>query len=180
MIEISLHILDVVQNSIKAKATNVEIMIEENIDKNYLKVYIKDNGIGMDEEFLKNVTDPFVTTRKTRRVGLGLSLLKSAAELTGGSLEITSKLNEGTCVCANFVYDSIDRQPLGDMAFTLVTLITCNPDINFIYSHSINGNTFKFSTGVVKETLGDVFIGEQNVLNWIKEYIVEGLNEIRR
>jgi len=180
MVEISLHILDVVQNSIKAEARDIEIYVEENIKENYLKVSVKDNGCGMDEEFLKKVTDPFVTKRTTRKVGLGLSLLKANAEITGGSMEITSKLNEGTFVCATFGYDSIDRQPLGDMAFTMVTLISCNPDIDFVYKHIIDGKTFEFSTVVIKETLGDVFIGEQNVLNWINEYIVEGLNEIRR
>lgn len=180
MIEISLHILDIVQNSIKAKATDIEITVEENIKANYLRVTIKDNGVGMSEEFLKNVCDPFVTMRKTRKVGLGLSLLKSACELTGGSMNITSKLNHGTCVIANFVYDSIDRMPLGDMPFTMVTLISCNPDINFKYVHKVNENGFEFSTSVVKDILGEVYIGEQNVLNWIEEYIVAGINEIRR
>ena len=180
MIEISLHILDVVQNSIKAEATNIEICVDENIKENYLEVSVKDNGCGMDEEFLKNVTDPFVTKRTTRKVGLGLSLLKSNAEMTGGSMKITSKLGEGTYVSALFGYDSIDRQPLGDMAFTMVTLISCNPYIDFVYKHTINDKMFEFSTVVIKETLGDVFIGEQNVLNWINECIIEGLNEIRR
>lgn len=178
MVEISLHILDIVQNSIKAEATEIGISVDEDINKNILAVMIADNGKGMSGDFVKKVTDPFVTMRKTRKVGLGLSLLKSAAELTGGGLEIQSQLGKGTEVSASFVYDSIDRMPLGDMAFTMVTLVSCNPDIDFVYTHTYNGKSFEFSTKKVKEVLNGVFIGEQDVLDWIKGYIEDGLREI--
>lgn len=180
MVEISLHILDVVQNSIKAEATEIEIFVNEDISKNILELKITDNGKGMSEEFVKNVTDPFVTMRKTRKVGLGLSLLKSAAELTGGSMKVSSKIGKGTVVEADFVYDSIDRMPLGDMAFTMVTLVACNPDINFVYIHKYCGKIFEFSTKKVKEILNGVFIGEQSVLQWIEDYIVEGICELKK
>ena len=180
MVEISLHILDIVRNSIKAEATEIGISVVEDTKKNLLAVEITDNGKGMSEEFVKNVTDPFVTMRKTRKVGLGLSLFKSAAELTGGGLEIQSKLGEGTKVTATFVYDSIDRMPLGDTAFTMVTLVSCNPDIDFVYTHTYNGKSFEFSTKKIKEVLNGVFIGEQDVLHWIEEYIADGLCEIKK
>lgn len=178
MVEISLHILDIVQNSIKAEATEIGISVDEDINKNILAVMITDNGKGMSGDFVKKVTDPFVTMRKTRKVGLGLSLLKSAAELTGGGLEIQSQLGKGTKVSTSFVYDSVDRMPLGDMAFTMVTLVSCNPDIDFVYTHTYNGKSFEFSTKKVKEVLNGVFIGEQDVLDWIKGYIEDGLREI--
>lgn len=180
MIEISLHILDVVQNSIKADASRIEILIDEDVLHNVLSIKITDNGKGMSEEFAKKVTDPFVTMRKTRKVGLGLSLLKAAAELTGGGMSVKSKLGAGTEVEARFVYDSIDRMPLGDMSFTMVTLVACNPDIEFIYIHKYNGKTFEFSTESIKEVLNGVAITEQRILQWIEEYIVEGVCELKK
>ena len=107
-------------------------------------------------------------------------LIETAAELTGGGLEIQSKLGEGTKVTATFVYDSIDRMPLGDTAFTMVTLVSCNPDIDFVYTHTYNGKSFEFSTKKIKEVLNGVFIGEQDVLHWIEEYIADGLCEIKK
>ncbi len=172
MVEISLHILDIAQNSIKASASLVEIEVIENIADNLLTVKISDNGCGMDETFLKDVTNPFRTTRTTRKVGLGLSMFKSAAELTGGSFEITSKVGEGTCVCAVFVHDSIDRQPLGDMAFTMSTVIGGAPDIDYVYRHSYNGMEFDLDTRELRNVLGDdISLAEIDVLNWIEDYI---------
>ncbi len=172
MVEISLHILDIAQNSIKAEASLVEIEINENIADNLLTVTIADNGCGMDEDFLKDVTNPFRTTRTTRKVGLGLSLFKSAAELTGGSFDIQSKVGEGTKVTAVFIHDSIDRQPLGDMASTMSTIIGGAPDIDYIYTHTYNGNSFDLNTGELRKVLGgEISLSEIDVLNWIDEYI---------
>lgn len=178
MTELSLHILDIVKNSTKAGATCVEVEINESEKKNVLEIIISDNGCGMDEEFLKNVTDPFKTTRTTRKVGMGLSLFKAAAELTGGGLEIKSKVGEGTEVRAVFVRNSIDRQPLGDMASTMVTLIGGNPETDFIYRHIFEENVFEFSTVQVREILGEVPIGSPEVLAWINGYIGDGLKEL--
>lgn len=172
MVEISLHILDIAQNSIKAKASLVEIEVIENTADNILTVRISDNGCGMDEAFLKDVTNPFRTTRTTRKVGLGLSMFKSAAELTGGSFDISSSVGEGTVVTAHFVHDSIDRQPLGDMAFTMSTIIGGAPDIDYIYRHSYDGREFDLDTRELRSVLGgDISLAEIDVLNWIENYI---------
>ncbi len=172
MVEISLHILDIAQNSIKASASLVEIEVIENVADNLLIVKITDNGCGMDEAFLKDVTNPFRTTRTTRKVGLGLSMFKSAAELTGGSFEITSRVGEGTSVTALFVHDSVDRQPLGDMAFTISTIIGGAPDIDYVYKHNYNGQSFDLDTRELRDALGaEISLAEIDVLNWIEDYI---------
>lgn len=178
MTELSLHILDIVKNSTKAGASLVEVEINESEKRNVLEITVSDNGCGMGDEFLKNVTDPFKTTRTTRKVGMGLSLFKAAAALTGGGLEIKSKVGEGTTVKAVFVRNSIDRQPLGDMAATIVTLISGNTETDFVYRHIFEDNVFEFSTVQVKEILGQVSIASPEVLAWIKGYIGDGLKEL--
>ncbi len=178
MTEISLHILDIAENSVKAGAKNIGIDITEDINADVFKVVITDDGSGMDEEFLKDVTNPFKTTRTTRKVGMGLSLFKTAAEITGGSFDITSKLGEGTQVTAEFVHSSIDRQPLGDIASTITTLIGSDESIDYIYTHTYNGEKFEFDTAMVKEVMQGVSLNTPEVLNWIDEYINEGLKSI--
>ena len=172
MVELSLHVLDIAQNSIKAGASLVEIEINENTIANTLVITITDNGCGMAPDFLKDVTNPFRTTRTTRKVGLGLSMFKSAAELTGGSFSIWSEQGKGTKVKAEFVHNSIDRQPIGDMAATLTTVINANPSIDYVYKHSYNGNEFDFDTRQMREALGaEVNLSENDVLLWIDDYI---------
>ncbi len=172
MVELSLHILDIAQNSIKAKANLIEIEVAEDIASNLLTIMIKDNGCGMDKDFLSDVTNPFRTSRTTRKVGLGLSLFKSAAELTGGSFSIESEVGKGTLVKVCFVYDSIDRQPLGDMASTMSIIIGGAPDIDFIYRHSYCGAEFEFDTKSIRQVLGpEVPLNEPDVLNWIEDSI---------
>ena len=178
MLELSLHVLDIVNNSVKAKADTIEIIIDEQVEKNTLSVTIRDNGCGMDEAFLKTVTDPFKTTRTTRKVGMGISLFQSAAEATGGNLTIASEKNVGTEVIATFTYNHIDRQPMGDMAATMQTLISSNENINFIYKHVKNKKEFLFDTAQIKEVLGDVSLNIPEILVWICDYIREGLQEI--
>ncbi len=172
MVEISLHVLDIVHNSIKANASLIEISICEDTAANVLSITIQDDGCGMSEDFLKEVTDPFRTTRTTRKVGLGISMFKSAAELTGGNFEIWSEVGKGTGLRAVFVHDSIDRQPLGDMAATITTIINANPDIDYVYKHSFNGKEFDFDTREVKSVLGDeISLSQPDVLNWIDRLI---------
>ena len=122
MKELSLHILDIVKNSVKAKADLIEIKIDEDRAGNRLVIEIIDDGCGMSEEFLKRVRDPFTTTRTTRKVGMGIPLFEMAAVMAGGSFDISSKVGEGTKVAAVFAYDSIDRAPLGDMVGTMQTI----------------------------------------------------------
>ncbi len=174
MKELSLHILDIAKNSVKAGAALIEIIIEEDTQKNLLTIDIKDNGCGMSEEFLKTVKDPFSTTRTTRKVGMGISLFEAAAMQCGGGLEINSKLGEGTVVHTYFEYDSIDRAPIGDMAGTMQTLISGSPDIDFLYIHKRDGKSFTLDTRELREALGGVPLDTPEVLMWIDDFVKEG------
>jgi signal transduction histidine kinase len=139
MRELSLHILDVVENGITAGGDCIWIEVDEARKKDLLKIVIRDNGRGMPVEKLENIDDPFITSRTTRRVGLGLSLLAAAAKRCEGELRVNSEPGKGTEVEATFRYNHIDRAPLGDMAATIGTLILGNPGIDFIYAHHIDG-----------------------------------------
>lgn len=141
MEDLSLHILDIAENAIRAKAKRIEINICEDIKENLLRVQIKDDGEGMSEDRLKKARDPFFTTKQNRKIGLGLSLLLQAAKEAGGNIRLDSKLGKGTNVLANFQYNHPDRKPLGDISQTLATLIAAHPDIHFIYEHKKNGRT---------------------------------------
>lgn len=178
MKELSLHILDIAKNSVKAKASLIEIFINEDVENNLLTIDINDNGCGMSEEFLKTVKDPFSTTRTTRKVGLGIPLFEAAAEASGGKLEITSKEGVGTKMCVTFLYDHIDRAPIGDMAGTMETLISGSPEIDFLYRHTKCGKTFTLDTKELRKVLGDVPLDLPDVIMWIDGYIKEGLGEI--
>ena len=179
MKELSLNILDITYNSIKAKAEKIEISVLESISKNLVEIEIKDNGCGMDEEFLRRVTDPFVTTRTTRKVGLGIPLFKQSAEDTDGSFNISSKVGIGTKVYASFRLDHLDRAPIGDMSSTMVSLIQANDQIRFIYRHTTDQGVFTLDTDDLHEQLGDVPLSEPAVLSWIGEYINENLDAIQ-
>ena len=178
MKELSLNILDIAENSVSAKATLIEVAILESVAKNVLEIKITDNGCGMSEEFLKTVADPFSTTRKTRKVGMGISLLKLAAEQSGGKFEIKSTLGKGTVVTALFEHNHIDRPPLGDIGQTISALVSCNLDIDFIYRHSFEDNTFSFSTKEVVEMIPDVPLNTPDVVLWMQDYINEGIANV--
>ena len=178
MLELSLHVLDIVNNSIKANAETVKIEIDEQIKKNLLTISIEDDGYGMDEEFLRNVKDPFRTTRTTRKVGMGLSLFEAAAVATGGWLKIESEKNVGTKVVATFTHDHIDRQPIGDMAQTILTLISGNESVDFLYHHIKDDKEFIFDTKEIKKILGDISFNNPEITLWLSEYIKEGLDGI--
>ncbi len=135
MEDLSLHILDIVENSIAASARRIEIVIDEDIENDLLSVEIRDDGHGMDEETLRRVLDPFFTTKTVRRVGLGLPMLAQAARESGGDIEIESRVGGGTKVRATFQHSHPDRKPLGDISETLRTLILSNPDAQFVYEH---------------------------------------------
>lgn len=180
MQELSLNVLDIAQNSIKAGAKLVEITVSENVNVNQMVIEIKDDGSGMTAQQVESVTNPFFTTRTTRKVGLGVPLFKMAAEMTGGTFKITSALGAGTCVLATFVYDSIDRMPLGSMADTVVSLVQCNPSIDFVYKHSFDDKSFVMDTREFKQILGDVQMNDLSVLTFVKEFIVENYDEIKK
>lgn len=171
--EISLNILDVAQNSIRAEASLIEIIVCIDVPKDYMCVKINDNGCGMSEEQITKVENPFFTTRTTRNIGLGVSFFKLASESTGGSFKITSKLGEGTQVEAVFVLSHIDRMPLGDINSTIHTLVTFNTHIDFLYTYEYNGKQFVMDTREFREILGDVSFGEPEISAYIAEYLNE-------
>lgn len=180
MKELSLHILDIAENSIRAKSTEIYIEIVEDIENNIFQIIIKDNGKGMNEDFVQNVKNPFKTTRTTRKVGLGIPLLVSACKRCNGDLLIKSSKEEGTKLTARMDYNHIDRAPLGDIASTMVNLILSNPEINFIYIHKYLNETFKMDTLEIKKILNGVPINELSVITWLKEYVQENLTEIKQ
>lgn len=178
MKELSLHILDIVQNSVAAGAKFITLDLIEDVNTDLLEFSIKDDGCGMTEETLKKVTDPFTTGRATRRVGLGIPLLKAAAELTGGELELTSEPGVGTTVTARFVYDSIDRQPLGNMAETILGIIISYENIDFVYYHRVNEKEFTIDTREIKGILGEVSLNEPEVVLWLSGFLNENETEL--
>ncbi len=179
MKEISLNILDITENSVKAGATLTEIYVDEAGDK--LTLTIKDDGCGMDEEILKSVTNPFYTTRKTRKVGLGIPLLKLACEQTGGSLSITSStdaLTHGTTVAAVFFKNHIDFTPLGDVISSIVTLIQGHPDTDFLFRHSTERGAVDLDTREIRAVLEGVPLDTYEVILWIRDNLEEQYKEI--
>ena len=174
MKELSLNILDITENSVKAGAMLTEISIVENDDT--LTITIKDDGCGMSEETLKAVENPFYTTRTTRKVGLGIPLLKLAAEQTGGSVKIvssTDSANHGTTVTAIFFKNHLDFTPLGCVEETIVTLIQGHPDTDFLFTHQTTNGEVKLDTRELREALEGVPLDTYEVIVWIKEYLNE-------
>jgi len=179
MDELSLNILDIAQNSIAAEATLVEIDVNEDYLSDRITICVKDNGKGMSEEFLKIVEDPFITTRTTRKIGFGISFFKEAAEITGGSLEIISSLGIGTTITAVFILSHIDRQPIGNLSETIITLVTLNPGINFIFRYKVNDDEFIFSTEEVKEQVGDdTPLDSPPIVIFLTEYVNENIQNL--
>ena len=178
MKELSLHILDVAENGIAAGADRIRIAIDENTEADRLRIVISDNGRGIPAEKIALVHDPFYTTRTTRRVGLGLSLLESAAKRCDGFMTIESTFGHGTTVTAQFRYGHIDRAPLGDMAGTLFALILGNPDIDFDYHHARNEKTFDFDTRKIKNEQGNRPVTHPGVMAYLMRLIRQGLAEL--
>lgn len=179
MKEISLHILDVVENGITAGANLITLVVNEAPRRNLLSIVISDNGRGLSIEQGAKVTDPFYTTRTTRRVGMGLSLLKAAAERCQGSFSFSSEEGKGSRVFGSFLYGHIDRAPLGDMAMTLSVLMAGYPGVDFFYRHLYDGRRFTFDTREIREALGEVPLNEPAVLKHLKAGIQEELQEIK-
>jgi anti-sigma regulatory factor (Ser/Thr protein kinase) len=178
MLELALHIMDLVQNSLAAGATRVEIEIGEFLAEDRLTIEIRDNGRGIPEEMIARVTDPFVTSRKARGVGLGLPLLKAAAESCGGGLEVRSETGRGTSVRARFRLSHIDRAPLGNIGETMGILIAGNPAVDFFYEHRVEEEVYRLETPAMREALGEVPLSDPAVLDFVRRDIEEGLRKI--
>jgi anti-sigma regulatory factor (Ser/Thr protein kinase) len=178
--EIALHLLDIAENSIAAGATLIEIRVEEDIQNDRLKIVIQDNGRGMDEQMLAQVTDPFVTSRTTRKVGLGIPLFKAAAEACNGYLHISSVLGQGTRVEVEFQRSHIDRMPLGDLAGTMLNLVICHPEIHWLFHYRVGNLTFTFDDEPIKTELAGIPLTEPAVLSFIKKTLQEGVQSVQQ
>ncbi len=174
MRDLSLHLLDLSMNSIRAKATQIEIEFVESVIKNKLRIRIKDNGLGMSQEMIEKAQNPFFTTRTTRNVGLGLSLLSAMSQRCEGEVKIVSTLGIGTEINVTMVLNHVDRPPFGDIHNTLVSLILLEPEIEFYYRHLNDQQAYDFKTDEVKTLLGDIPINHPSIIQWIETELKEG------
>lgn len=176
MHELSLHILDIVENSTGAGADTVMLTVEEDSGRDELRVCIADNGRGMDAAMVANVLDPFVTTRTTRKVGLGLPLMEMTTSMCGGHLEVKSEPGVGTEVEATWQCSHLDRPPLGNMLATLKTILVMNPDLHLQYRHRVDAKTFLLDSLEIRNALGDLPLTHPEVLDWLDGYLKENLS----
>ena len=181
MDEFSLYVLDITMNSVRAGATEISVELLEH--EGWLDFTVRDNGCGMTEEQLARLKDPFFTTRKTRKVGLGIPFLKMLAEMTGGFVTIDSvhesvSADHGTVTVARFGKDHIDFIPIGDMVETVKTLIQGYPDVNFTYLHRTERGQVSLCCAEIREVLGDIALNEPEILSWIGENLREQYGEI--
>ena len=178
MRELSLHILDIVENSFEAGATRADLRISEDRRANWLTIVVSDNGRGMDAETLQRVGDPFFTTRTTRHVGLGIPLLRAAARRCSGDLLLTSEPGKGTCLEATFEWDHIDRAPLGDIKGALLGMMLFQARADIHYRHFRDGRVFEFDTAEMREQLGNIPLTHPRVRAWLDGFLEEGLAEL--
>lgn len=180
MKDLSMHIIDIMQNSIEAGATEIRLLISECTVQDCFSIEITDNGRGMSAEILAKATDPFFTSRKTRQIGLGIPLLKAAAERCEGEMILDSTPGKGTSIRATFRHSHIDRAPLGNIVDTIVNTIMSSPDLNLSFRHRINDREITFDAAELRTQLEDVPLNNQAVINWIKNFLTDSYNEIQR
>lgn len=180
MEELSQHLLDIAVNSLEAGATELEITIREDTGDNTLQFQVLDNGRGIAAQDIPKLLDPFYTTKKHKRVGLGIPLLREAVDRCGGALEIMALPRKGTAVTVTFPYDHLDLAPLGDVAGTLTALLAGNQGLDLIYRHQYNGEIFIFTTREFKSLLKGIPLQTPEVLVWLKNYLANQVKELRR
>jgi histidine kinase/DNA gyrase B/HSP90-like ATPase len=183
MREIALHLLDIAENSVAAESQNISIHVHEDLFHDRLSASVIDDGRGMDAETAQRVQDPFYTTRTTRTVGLGIPLVKLAAEMADGSFSLQSEPDKGAWVEAEFRHSHIDRMPLGDLAATFLTLLISHPQIDwtFLYRMTDERGTsrdFLFESAELKSELGDISLTEPEVLTFVRGIFEEGIQEV--
>ena len=183
MREIALHLLDIAENSAAADSRNISIEVHEDLYKDLLIASVTDDGRGMDAKTATNVQDPFYTTRTTRKVGLGIPLLKLAAEQAEGSFSLQSEPGEGTKVEAVFRHSNIDRMPLGDLASTYLTSLISHPTIHWVFGYRVtdkaaNSQEFVFDDAELKNELGDIPLTEPEILTYVRGMIEEGIEAL--
>jgi len=178
--ELSLHILDALENAVEAGATRICLVIEEDLSHDELRIRIEDNGRGMSSDLVRRVLDPFVTTRKTRHVGLGLPLFAAAARRCNGNLYISSEPGQGTTVEASFQHSHIDRAPLGDVVGSLMAVLLSERPVDLRYEHSVDARRFVLDTGEVRAQLKEVPLSHPLVRDWLQEMLWEGIDSLHR
>lgn len=184
MKELALHLLDIAENSVSAQARSIEITVTESLPEDRLELSVQDDGRGMDAETAARAVDPFHTSRTTRKVGLGLPLLKAAAQACNGDLTIQSQPGVGTRVCVDFQNSHIDRMPLGDLAGTFLSLLVAHPEVNWKFkvmaraSAAAPAEIFAFDDQPVKEMLGDLPLAEPAILAYLRDLLEEGIAEV--
>jgi hypothetical protein len=177
--ELAQHILDIFENGVRAGADLQCVIIEEDLKQDHLTIVVEDNGSGMSPEIVRRITDPWVTTRTTRKVGLGIPFLKQTAEMCEGDFEITSEPGVGTRTRATFRHSHIDRPPLGDIVSTVTCMIVGYPQVDVVYRHVVDGREFVLDTREIREVLGDeVPLSHPDVLAYLRSSLEEGLGEL--
>jgi len=177
--ELSLHLLDIAENSISAGATRIVISVHEDLVADELWLAVTDNGKGMSPEMVANVLDPFFTTRTTRKVGLGIPLLKQAAEACNGFLTVESELGKGTKLTTKFQHSHIDRMPLGNLEDTIITLLLGTPSVNWVFDYQYNDQSFEFDDTEFKEALGDLPLSDFRVIEFLSNTIIHGITNAK-
>ncbi|MDD4170458.1 MAG: ATP-binding protein [Desulfotomaculaceae bacterium] len=178
MLELSHHILDLIENSLAAGASAIKLTVIEDTVSDILSLEVIDDGWGISEEIIKQLCDPFMTSRRLRKVGLGIPLLQQAAQSCAGDLEIESEIGVGTKVKATFQHSHIDRMPLGDITATIMAVIAAKPDLNLFYMHMVDGREFTFDTSVLINKFKDTPFNDVRVLIWIKTCCREGVKKL--
>lgn len=178
MRELSLHILDLARNCIEAKATRVELRMREDRPADRLEISLTDNGVGLEEEALAKVADPFYTTRTTRRVGMGLALFAATCERCGGEMRVQSERGRGTEVVGTLQLSHLDRPPLGDMGAVVGVLAAEAARVRLVYRHQVNGGIFEVDTEELQGELGEVPLSEPVLLCWLKDHVTRGLRAL--
>lgn len=180
MRDLSLHILDLLQNAVEAGATRITLTVAEDEGRDRLTITVQDNGRGMAPELASRALDPFVTTRQTRHVGLGLPLLAAAAERAGGGVEVHSAPEKGTVVTATFELRHWDRAPLGDLPETVLAVLLARDPVDLLYVHRVDGREFRCDTVELRQALGDVPLTHPRVRAWLRDYLAQGLASLER
>ncbi len=178
MVELSLHLLDMIQNAIEAGASRIKITIDENLEADTLLMEVEDNGKGMSEDQIAKVRDPFYTTRKTRHVGLGLPLLLEACRRCDGDLDIRSTPGIGTTIQATFRHSHIDRAPIGDIPSALLAVLLTGKPVDWLYTHQVNEKVFRADTSEIRRELIDVPLSHPKVRKWLFDFLQEGENSL--
>ena len=178
--DLSKHVLDIAENSLAAGAQRIVVTLQERDSEGWVVLQVEDDGCGMDPETVTRVTDPFVTSRTTRRVGLGIPFLKQVAELCDGELHLVSALGKGTTLTARFRADAVDCPPLGDLSATVVTLLAGSPDRAWTFRFLRGDASFEVERNALVEVLEDPRLFQTPaVAHWVRNYVEEGLQELR-